>query len=261
MKRVFLAILAWLGMGWPVWGEPASLLDTALFQSGRQPLLAQQVRGGILPGNGTVESRTERGGSASLFAGRQSGSLFAPYQRRVSLRRANVPVAGGGEVKPGGFGPIARLRALIGRAEAGAGGYDAVQNGAVIKPEKLPTEMSLGEIYAWIEATPGQPHAIGYYQFIPATLKRLVAQLGVGADEVFSPALQDRLGDLLLAEAGLHAMGRGEIDRHTFMANMAKIWAGLPNPDGLSHYEGIAGNTASLTWAYFDQEMARIFPG
>ena len=140
-------------------------------------------------------------------------------------------------------------------------GYDAVQYGALVGPAKPPTQMTLQEIFDWIAATPGQPHAIGYYQFIPATLKRLAAQVGVGPETVFSPELQDRMGDILLAEAGLYRMARGEIDRHTFMLNLGKIWAGLPNAAGLSHYEGVAGNRASFSWEVFDQEMARIFPG
>ncbi|WP_338023233.1 hypothetical protein [Aliiroseovarius subalbicans] len=120
--------------------------------------------------------------------------------------------------------------------------------------------MKVQDIYDWISATPGQPHAIGRYQFIPATLKRLVTKLGVGVDEVFSPRLQDRLGDTLLLEAGLAAFRQGRMTRHVFMNNMAKIWAGLPNSSGKSHYDGYAGNKATMTWARFDREMARIFP-
>jgi hypothetical protein len=45
------------------------------------------------------------------------------------------------------------------------------------------------------------------------------------------------------------------------MNNLAKIWAGLPNSTGKSHYHGYAGNQATMTWARFDAEMAMIFPG
>ncbi len=153
------------------------------------------------------------------------------------------------------------LLALIGQAEAGRLGYDAVQHGAVHRPGKAPTKMTIAEILVWIEATPGQPHAIGRYQFIPATLRRLVAKLEIGAGEVFAPLIQDRLAGALLAEAGFAAFRDGTLGRHDFMHNLAKVWAGLPTASGASHYDGYAGNKATMTWAYFDAEMGRIFPG
>ncbi len=207
-------------------------------------------------GPGNVPEAGMRAGpdaGPSLFVGRRAGGLFVLVAPRLSrpgtLARSRAE------------GRVARIRALIGWAEAGAAGYDAVQWGARIKPPKRPTEMTLGEIFAWIEATPGQPHAIGYYQFIPATLARLVRRLDLGPEARFTPALQDRLGDVLLAEAGLGALERGEIGRIRFMNNLAKIWAGLPNSSGKSHYEGFAGNKAVISWELFDREMARIFPG
>lgn len=157
-------------------------------------------------------------------------------------------------------GAVARIRDLIALAEAGQAGYDAVQHGARIKPPTAPTQMTIAQIYAWIDATPGQPHAIGRYQFIPDTLRRLVAKTGISPSERFSPVVQDRLANALLAEAGLNAALRGDISRRTFMANLSKIWAGLPLPNGKSHYHGYAGNKATITWARFDSAMSRIFP-
>jgi len=96
---------------------------------------------------------------ASLFVGEAEGGLFAALPGRLDAH-----------LQQGGS-KAARLHDLIAQAEAGAMGYDAVQHGAHVKPPKHPTQMTLGEIYAWIRATPGQPHAIGRYQFIPATLR------------------------------------------------------------------------------------------
>ena len=145
------------------------------------------------------------------------------------------------------------LRDLIARAEAGAKGYDAVNYGARVKTPKPPTAMTLGEIYTWIDATPRQPHAIGRYQFIPKTLKRLARMLGAGPDVRFDAHLQDRLADLLLLEAGLTAFEAGTLTRKDFMHNLAKIWAGLPTATGKSHYDGYAGNKATMSWATFDR--------
>jgi muramidase (phage lysozyme) len=120
--------------------------------------------------------------------------------------------------------------------------------------------MTLREIYAWIDATPGQHHAIGRYQFIPKTLKRLATILGADLDDTFDPQMQNALSDILLLEAGYNDVANGQISRHAFMNNLAKIWAGLPNTSGKSHYHGYAGNRASITWAEFDAEMKIIFP-
>ena len=121
--------------------------------------------------------------------------------------------------------------------------------------------MTLREIFAWIEATPGQHHAIGRYQIIPETLRRLVVRAGLDADTRFGPSVQDRLADLLLAEAGLEAMQRGEIPRAAFLLNLAKVWAGLPTPSGRSYYHGVAGNRAVLSYDSYARAVGDILDG
>ncbi|WP_299689110.1 hypothetical protein [uncultured Tateyamaria sp.] len=188
-------------------------------------------------------------GQASLFVGTTATSLFGKALSDPSLPRGTGGTA------------LQQLRSLIAKAEAGAKGYDAVQYGAWVLPGAPPTQMTLGDIYAWIDATPGMPHAIGRYQFIPPTLRRLANRLDLSESTVFTPRVQDALADVLLREAGLHRFLAGEMPRHGFMNNLAKIWAGLPNDTGKSHYHGYAGNKATMTWAAFDAQMAQIFPG
>jgi len=192
----------------------------------------------------------DTGASGSLFVGIRSNSFFAPWP---------APPA---QAAPGlsGTTRTARLLSLIARAEAGAAGYDAVQYGARIRPARPPTQMTLGEIYAWIAATPGQPHAIGRYQFIPPTLREVAATAGIGPDIRFSPAVQDRLAHVLLQRAGLDAFEAGDMSRQIFMRNLARIWAGLPLPSGKSYYEGYAGNSATMSWADFETGMDQIWP-
>jgi hypothetical protein len=227
-------IAAFLFMLWsaPAGAEVASLFQQAALTSGQVGAIAQNQR-------------------ASLFSGREPGSLFAPLPRR---QRATTP---------GSFpsGSVDRLLALIAKAEAGHAGYDAVQHGARVKPGKRPTQMTLGQIYDWIAATPGQPHAIGRYQFIPPTLRRVARIRGFGPDTVFTPGVQDTMALLLLEEAGLTDFRAGRLDRQGFMRNLARIWAGLPLPNGKSYYHGHAGNKATISWAYFDIAMQRIWPG
>jgi len=98
------------------------------------------------------EDDTDTVTRAGLFAPAGNMGFFAPLPERVRIS----PLASGT-----GTTQIDRLLSLIARAEAGSAGYDAVQHGARVRPAALPTQMTLGEIYRWIDDTPGQPHAIG----------------------------------------------------------------------------------------------------
>ncbi|SDI88259.1 hypothetical protein [Aliiruegeria lutimaris] len=230
--------------------------------------MPRQRAGSVFGGAGAIVPVVHRQASgnagqnaASLFSGRDGTSLFA-----LVPKPAGSPVARGLVVPLGGWDALRKSSAgkvlqLIAQAEAGAAGYDAVQLAAKIRPPRRPTRMTIGEIYAWIEQTPGQQHAIGRYQFIPKTLRRLVRELGVGEDKLFSPNLQDALAMKLLEEAGFGEFQQSEISRHQFMNNLARIWAGLPTSSGKSHYHGLSGNRATMSWARFDAQMAKIFPG
>jgi hypothetical protein len=161
---------------------------------------------------------------------------------------------------PNNFPELIKLRALIALAEAGPANYDAVQHHARIPPPKLPTQMTIAEIFAWIDATPGQHHAIGRYQIIPATLRGLVKNTGISTKAQFTPQTQDIFADALIVEAGYKLFRRGDITREVFMDNLSAIWAGLPLSNGLSRYHGIAGNKATMTRAAYEDAMERIFP-
>jgi len=186
---------------------------------------------------------------ASLFAGEAEGGFFATLPGRL-----DAPLSSGD-------GKAGRLHDLIARAEAGPMGYDAVQHGARVKPPKRPTRMTLGEIYEWIRATPGQPHAIGRYQFIPATLRHSAKRLNLPPETRFSPEVQDRLANLLLGDAGFLKVQKGEISVEAFMLNLAKIWAGLPLPSGRSYYQGYAGNKATMGYERYAREVRAILEG
>ncbi|MBU2991610.1 hypothetical protein Q4555_15775 [Octadecabacter sp. 1_MG-2023] len=188
---------------------------------------------------------------ASLFSPDPQVGFFAPLPERIAPPTAAIIGTG--------TTPVDRLLSLIANAEAGSAGYNAVQHGARIRPVKPPTQMTLGEIYQWIRATPGQPHAIGRYQFIPSTLRRVAAERGFGPETQFTAGVQDALAVVLLEDAGLSQFQHGEMGRRQFMHNLARIWAGLPLPNGRSYYEGHAGNSATMTWAAFEGGMARIW--
>ncbi len=230
----------------PLWSGPAeansgafSLVgDGGFFMRASAPAASDVALTDDETGRGAVSLNP---GAASLFRGRASGSLFA-HPPAASI-------------------DVAQIMNVIASAEAGKADYDAVQHGARIKPPVPPTRMTLAEIYDWIAETPGQPHAIGRYQFIPATLKRLVENQEVPLHRSFSPKLQDQLAHQLIEEAGLSEFKSGQMSMEAFMNNLAKIWAGLPTSSGKSYYDNYAGNKATMTWASFKEQMHRIFTG
>lgn len=189
--------------------------------------------------SGFVASREVSWGAADVQADRGSVSRF---------------------VFDAGLTPLANLRNLIASAEAGAGGYDAVAYGAEIPPPAKASEMRLGDVRTWVQATPGQDHAIGRYQVIPKTFERLAKAIGSSEDATFDAKLQDRWANVLIEEAGYSAFLAGELSPDAFMDRLAHIWAGLPLGDGRSAYEGIAGNRATISRAVFASAIAQIFP-
>lgn len=154
---------------------------------------------------------------------------------------------------------IEGLRQILRLAESHKAGYDAIHHSAKRLPSKRPTQMTLGEILAWIDATPGQHHAIGLYQIIPKTLKRLMAKTGLSPTTIFTPQVQDHLGDVLIVEAGYADFRKGSKSADDFMDGLAHVWAGLPLRNGKSAYHGLAGNRATISRQLFATQMQRIF--
>lgn len=109
-----------------------------------------------------------------------------------------------------------RLLDLIAVAEAPHRGYNAVQVRARIAPPAPPTKLTLGQIKAWVKATPRQQHAIGRYQFIPATFNVVQRRLGLSDKTRFSPAVQDRMAMVLVADAGYQEFLQGAITADRF---------------------------------------------
>ncbi|SDY31368.1 hypothetical protein [Citreimonas salinaria] len=252
-------------LGGAAGATPVSLLSDGLFRTDRAAFIALEDDA-IAPGGGFPAARgilqpvertgedDDRPGGPSLFAMLDGASLWQPTPRAGLGLRQGADFTGTLAAR------ASRLRDIIAKAEAGRAGFDAVQHGAKIPPPNAPTRMTIAEIYAWIDATPRQPHAIGRYQFIPSTLRALVEALEIDPATRFSPAVQDRLADRLLAQAGMHAFKSGALSRDRFMLNLARIWAGLPTASGKSFYEGYAGNSATMSWQSFETAMADIFP-
>jgi len=146
---------------------------------------------------------------------------------------------------------LAGLLDLIAIAEADARGYDTMHQRADRLPPAPPSRLTLGEVLDWVAATPGQPHAIGRYQFIPSTLADLMRREGLGRETRFDPATQDRLALRLMRDAGLDEFLAGRLGLEAFMDELAYVWAGLPLANGLSAYHGYAGNRATISRAAY----------
>ncbi|WP_052726313.1 lysozyme family protein [Devosia epidermidihirudinis] len=92
------------------------------------------------------------------------------------------------------------------------------------------TSMTVDQIIAagpgWTRAF--KSSAAGAYQFMNATLKDLKLSLGLTGGEVFTPALQDRLGLALLKRRGFEGFMAGTIGRNAFGLGLAREWASFP---------------------------------
>lgn len=156
--------------------------------------------------------------------------------------------------------PVANLRNLISCAESGSMNYDAVVYGATVQPPALPTQLTIGQIKAWIDTTPGQNHAIGRYQFIPATFNRLVEITQIPDEALFTADLQDRWANKLIQEARYIDFVTGSISPADFMDNIAQVWAGLPLASGKSAHDGVGSNKATIARTAFETSIATIYP-
>lgn len=109
-------------------------------------------------------------------------------------------------------------------------GYDVIYGHKQGKLKKLLTSMTLGEIQS-AQRDWSRNHgssAAGGYQFMRATLKGLMADLGLRGSQKLTPDLQDRLGYLLLRRRGYEAFVLGKIDRTEFGKRLAQEWASFP---------------------------------
>jgi len=152
-----------------------------------------------------------------------------------------------------------QLFSLIASVEAPHLQYDAVHYQARIKPKSAPTLLTIGELFAWIEETPNQFHAIGRYQFIPDTLAYLADAEKLDRSQLFSKELQNQLALRLLNDAGWTKFQSREMSLSAFMDRIARVWAGFPLESGKSAYDGIAGNRAVITRQEYETAMRAIF--
>lgn len=113
---------------------------------------------------------------------------------------------------------------------AGPEGYGVIYGNKQGRLPKPLTEMTLDEVQA-AQGAWSKNHgssAAGRYQFMRATLKDLISQLGLRGSQTFSADLQDRLGYELLKRRGYLQFAAGTKPLRQFGNDLAKEWASLP---------------------------------
>lgn len=130
---------------------------------------------------------------------------------------------------PGAAILLAFIRSVeTGRKDGSA--YTTIYGHNEAKLPKPITSMTVDEVIAagqgWTRAY--RSSAAGAYQFLNATLKDLKRTEKLTGREVFTPALQDRLGLALLLRRGFDGFMAGTIGLNAFGLGLAKEWASFP---------------------------------
>jgi len=122
---------------------------------------------------------------------------------------------------------------FIGETETGRTGPEAYRTIYRHKQGTLPkpvTEFTLDELLAaqlkWGKNWGSS--AAGKYQIIRATLKGLVAELGLPGSTKFTPAIQDAMGFALLKRRGWDKFASGQLSLKGYGNELAKEWASFP---------------------------------
>lgn len=154
----------------------------------------------------------------------------------------------------------AGLNGILKFISKGEGGYNAMNQGTVGnnivgstqnasgKVGKNLTDMTLGEIMkrqAYL-MNPNNPQisnyglfAVGRYQIIPDTFPRAMRYAGLGPNDKFSPANQDKMGVGLIkgdAPAAWSYITGKSNDINGAINSLAAVWASIPTTSGRSAY-------------------------
>jgi len=139
---------------------------------------------------------------------------------------------------------------MIGGLEAPQG-YAQVYGGTRLAPPRPITQMSIQDVLDWQRQSiraGSKSSAAGRFQVIRGTLQSAVRRGVVGANERYSPAVQDRIALDLANRRGLARYQSGQMSAPDFANSLAKEWASLPVVSGpkagRSYYAGDGLNSA-----------------
>lgn len=80
--------------------------------------------------------------------------------------------------------------------------------------------------------------AIGRYQIVRTTLRKIKEQLNLSDGELFNEEMQDRMACYLLGGRGIDLYLKGRMTENTLINNLAKEWASLPTTKDRGYYGG-----------------------
>jgi muramidase (phage lysozyme) len=203
---------------------------------------ASYETGGGGSGDGAGGPGGGLGGTGSRGGGVGVGGPAAAIGRAVRRHGHGGGGSGGGqasgsELPPGTGGP---LLDEISKAEGTRGYNDAF---AHQHPGVDLSKMTINQVEALQRTQRGSP-AIGRYQFMTKTLESLKKDLNLSGNEMFTPAMQERLARSLLQRRGYDQWKAGKLSDQAFMHNLSEEWAGLTDPyTGHGHYASIGQDT------------------
>jgi len=132
--------------------------------------------------------------------------------------------------------PILNLIGYTEGTDKGDGYNETLAYGAYTNGDVTLTGMTLAEIDVLQTKMLAHPlnkwnsSAIGRYQIVRTTLRKLRSDLMLRDNELFTSEMQDRLALKLLEGRGLTSWSTGRISDFQFAQNLSKEWASLPNP-------------------------------
>jgi muramidase (phage lysozyme) len=156
-------------------------------------------------------------------------------------------VANGGYSTDMADSAVAPILKLIGYTEGTAerrGYNETLGYGAYTGGDKELTKMTLGQIkklQAQMLAHPDNKwnsSALGQYQIVGKTLRKLQQEMGLSDDTLFDEKTQDAMALQLLKGRGFDDWMAGKISDAAFMNNLSKEWASLPTTSGKGYYSG-----------------------
>lgn len=174
------------------------------------------------------------------------GRFFENITESVKSTRDNV-FAPSTDSSPGS---VSSLLSLIGKHESNQN-YSAIWPKAGGNGTDF-TKMTINEVLAYQDQyvrDGAKSSAVGRYQIIRGTMRGLVEDMGLSGNEMFDPAMQDKMATRLLEQRGLDAYREGRMSETQFMNNVAKEWASMPKANGRGHYDGDGLNKVGVDTA------------
>lgn len=169
-------------------------------------------------------------------------ALFQDPPKVERLTASNVPVA-----------PLLNLFGHTEGTDKGEGYNETLGYGAYTGGKVNLVDMTLGDLDRLQTQMLRHPNnefnssAVGRYQVVRTTLRKIKKQLNLTDDMKFTAKLQDRIAVQLLKGRGLDAWQAGKLSDEKFMNNLALEWASLPKSNGRGAYKGQRAAVAPST--------------